>query len=185
MRKTSWRLALPLLLLLLALAGCGGARGSDSGSGGSGGGTAPGPAAGGSGLGKRGGSPAPAAAPPAAAQDTGFGFAYGTYGLRVPGAAYETPIAGTDQSKLTVSTGTRTASTLTLNPDGTYIWNSAWDGKVIKGSWQKTGKSDYPILLAHGQEGKDWHLAKGDGAGKGEILLWDGNYMSYVGDRAR
>ncbi len=157
--RISWRLAAVLLTLILALAGCGGSSDSSQ--------------------------PAPAAAQPPAAQDTGFGFTYGTYGLRVPGAVYQTPIAGTDQSKLTVSTGTQTASTLTLNPDGTYVWNSAWDGKVIKGKWQKTGKADYPILLPQGQEGKDWRLAKGDGSGKGEILLWDGNYMSYVGDRLK
>ena len=157
--RISWRLAAVLLTLILALAGCGGSSDSSQ--------------------------PAPAAAQPPAAQATGFGFTYGTYGLRVPGAVYQTPIAGTDQSKLTVSTGTQTASTLTLNPDGTYVWNSAWDGKVIKGKWQKTGKADYPILLPQGQEGKDWRLAKGDGSGKGEILLWDGNYMSYVGDRLK
>lgn len=110
-----------------------------------------------------------------------FGFAWGSYSLRVPGAAYVTAGEG-NTDKLVVSSGVKTVSKLTLHKDGTYVWDSAWDGKVYKGTWQKQDDEAYPILLLKGQEGKDWNLGPGEGAGKGEILLFDGVYMSYAGD---
>lgn len=131
-------------------------------------------------------APAPQPAAPTSQShtytDSGFGFAYGLYGLYVPGAAYVTPNPGTDTETLTTSSGVKTDSTLQLNADGTYVWNSAWDGRIIKGSWEKTGDSDYPILVRAGQEGKDWKLGKGDNS---EIILWDGDAMTYSGDRAK
>lgn len=131
------------------------------------------------------GASSTAAPKPPTPQDSGFGFAYGQYSLRVPGVAYQTTDAATNQNKQVVSSGAQTASTITINSDGTYVWNSVWDGKVIKGNWQKTGAKDYPIIVPKGQEGKDWKLGKQDGSGKGDIILWDGNSMHYVGDLAK
>lgn len=129
-------------------------------------------------------SPAPAPSAPAssapASQDSEFGFKYGLYSLRVPGAAYETQVAP-DKAQLTVSSGTQTASTLTLKADGTYEWNSAWDGKVYRGKWEKVS-GEYPVLIRKAQEGKDWMIARGEGAGKGDLIVWDGSSMHYVGD---
>jgi hypothetical protein len=47
-----------------------------------------------------------------------------------------------------------TGSWLQLNADGTYVWDSKWDGEVIHGTWEPFNTSS--IILYDGQEGRDW-----------------------------
>jgi hypothetical protein len=125
----------------------------------------------------------PAVQAKAEVEMSAYGFAWGTYTLRLSDAAYTTDDGMT--RKTLVSTGARTDGKLTLRKDGAYVWESAWDDKVYNGTWEKTGDKDYPILLLKGQGAKDWKLGRGDGNGKGEIILFDGKSMSYVGDLAK
>ena len=61
-----------------------------------------------------------------------------------------------------------------INPDGTYIWNSSWDEKIITGKWSNSGNSEYPITLLNAQEGRSWSVGKSSDA-KADITVWDGN----------
>lgn len=122
-----------------------------------------------------GGSPAKSSA--GAAQASGMGFEFNvTYGLAVPGVAY-TEAAGGDKVRYVVSSGVKTQSTVVIKPDGAYVWDSKWDGKVIKGNWEKTGDSGYPIVLKNAQEGKNWQVGPDSrkGAKPETILVWDGS----------
>ena len=92
-----------------------------------------------------------------------------TFLMAVPGAVVDTPATGTQVTPGALSGG------LTVNSDGTYIWNSTWEGKVLKGSWKATGDPGYPILLLNGEDGHDWKLGKSISStwGGGDIVIWD------------
>ncbi len=98
-------------------------------------------------------------------------YALKTFILWVPGTSYVIPNFDAHTSTLYTSTGTLPKSTITINKDGTYIWNSAYDGKIIVGKWTKNDDNSLNILL--GQEGKTWRLAKGGGQYE-DIFLMDG-----------
>lgn len=108
-------------------------------------------------------------------QESPYGFPWGEYGLGIPGVAYE--IDQGDKIVQVTASGRQTASTLRLNPDGTYVWNSQWDGKTYKGTYQK-GSGDYPILIPGAQEGKTWHVGKEK---DGNIYVYDGSSIYYIG----
>lgn len=97
--------------------------------------------------------------------------------IRVPGAAY-TQSDGS-ATYLYVSSGTMTASSLLINPDGTYAWNSQWDGKLIRGTWVKDNGE---IVLQKAQEGKDWRVGKSNQGG--DVLIYTSSTW-YIADRAR
>ncbi|HWI52628.1 MAG TPA: zinc ribbon domain-containing protein [Symbiobacteriaceae bacterium] len=98
--------------------------------------------------------------------------------LRIPGVAYVSDNGYTVTHYL--STGAVTTSSLLIKADGTYAWNSQWDGKVIQGTWAKDGND---LVLKKGQEGKDWRVSKSTNNG-GDITIWDGNIW-YIADRAK
>lgn len=126
-------------------------------------------------------SPKASAGQPAAAsrQESPYGFSWGEYGLGIPGASYQ--LDNGDTVTQVTSSGQQTASTLKLNADGTYVWNSQWDGKTYKGQWQK-GSGDYPIVIPGAQEGKTWHIGKEK---DGNIYVYDGNSIYYIGKWVR
>lgn len=98
-----------------------------------------------------------------------------TYHLWVPGTSYTIPDYSNQELILKTSSGTGILpGGVSINADETYIWNSNWDGKTIKGKWKNTGDKDYPILLLQAQEGKDWKVGKAPGKGV-DIILWDGS----------
>jgi hypothetical protein len=171
--KSATRLLVLFLLLGVLLSGCsGGGKASDQASNASGGqgsqsDGAPAPAAGGNTA-----SVTPQASP--------YGFAWGEYGLGIPGVSYQ--IDQGNQIIQVSSTGAQTASTLKLNQDGTYVWNSQWDGKVYKGNWQK-GDSSYPVVIPKAQEGKTWKVGKDDKSDG--LYVWDGNSIYYIGKWVR
>lgn len=99
--------------------------------------------------------------------------------IRVPGVAY-TQQAG-DTLNLYVSSGAMTTSSLLINPDGTYAWNSQWDGKIITGTWTKDGAD---INLLKGQEGKNWRVTKSTETTGGDVVIMDGSIW-YIADRAK
>lgn len=109
---------------------------------------------------------------PASTTASGSEYAFKTFILWVPGAVYSTTNYNSGTNTLYVSPGTVPKSTLTVNKDGTYIWNSAYDEKVIKGSW--TTGSDGSLNLIKGQEGKTWELVKSTGKTE-DIFVMDGS----------
>ena len=102
---------------------------------------------------------------------TPIDYALKTFVLWVPGTSYVISNFDTNTSTLYTSTGTLPKSTITISRDGTYTWNSAWDGKIITGKWTKNNDNSLNILF--GQEGKTWLLAKGGGKNE-DIFLMDG-----------
>jgi hypothetical protein len=100
------------------------------------------------------------------------GSYFGLYQYWVPGASYTTPDYTNNQLVIHNSSGTGVLpGGIRINGDGTFIWNSSWDGKVIRGKWRKTGDGGYPIEMINAQEGKNWKVGKGD---DGNIIIWDG-----------
>lgn len=100
---------------------------------------------------------------------------FGLYQYWVPGTSYTVPDYSNRQLVLHNSTGTGVLpGGIKINSDGTYVWNSSWDGKVIKGYWKKTGDSDYPIELENAQQGRDWKIGKSNDKGA-DIVIWDGS----------
>lgn len=100
---------------------------------------------------------------------------FGLYQYWVPGTAYTVPDYSNHQLVLHNSTGTGVLpGGIRINSNGTYIWNSSWDGKVIKGNWRKTGDKDYPIELLKAQEGKTWKVGKSKDKGA-DIYVWNGS----------
>lgn len=98
---------------------------------------------------------------------------FGLYQYWVPGTSYTTADYTNNQLVIHNSAGTGVLpGGIKINSDGTYIWNSSWDGKVIKGKWRKTGDAGYPIEMLNAQEGKNWRVGKGD---NGTIIIWDGS----------
>ncbi|TBL72639.1 stalk domain-containing protein [Paenibacillus thalictri] len=84
-----------------------------------------------------------------------------------------------------LSPGAATASVLSIRADGTYSWtNNVMDGADLAGTWEASHYSEYPIVLHHGESGKDWYLgASGQGTwGGGDVILWDRSALSYNGD---
>lgn len=110
-------------------------------------------------------------------QDASFFFR--TFGLAVPGVAYSWDNLATQTRTNVVAAGTTTKSTIRIDPEGTYVWNSAWDGRVIQGRWVSHRDG---ILLQHGQEKKDWVMGRlPNPSGTAVVYLYDGNYMTYHG----
>lgn len=104
---------------------------------------------------------------------------FGTFGLAVPGVAYSWDNHATQTRTNVVAAGTLTKSSLRVNPDGTYEWNSAWDGRLIRGRWVSHRDG---ILLQNGQEKKDWVMGRlPNPSGAAVVYLYDGNYMTYHG----
>ncbi|HJV37915.1 MAG TPA: hypothetical protein VJ528_03670 [Geothrix sp.] len=104
---------------------------------------------------------------------------FGTFGLAVPGVAYSWDNHATQTRTNVVAAGTLTKSSLRVNPDGTYEWNSAWDGRLIRGRWISHRDG---ILLQGGQEKKDWVMGRlPNPSGSAVVYLYDGNYMTYHG----
>lgn len=99
-------------------------------------------------------------------------YAFRTFILWVPGTSYSFDNYAAGTRTLYTSTGTLPKSALTINKDGTYVWNSAWDGKIIKGKWKNNNNGT--ISLLKGQEGKTWTLSKGGGKYE-DIFLMDGS----------
>lgn len=121
--------------------------------------------------------PAPRREAPAAAPAPSIFF--GTFGLAVPGVAYSWDNHATQTRTNVVAAGTLTKSSLRVNPDGTYEWNSAWDGRLIRGRWVSHRDG---ILLQNGQEKKDWVMGRLPGpSGAAVVYLYDGNGMTYHG----
>ena len=93
--------------------------------------------------------------------------------------AYTTDNYAANTRTVTVAPGAVTRSAVRVNADGTYVWNSAWDGKVIQGRWRKDGGG---IVLLKGQGGRDWKMDRmARPAGKAEVTLWDQNSIWYNG----
>ncbi|HEX2976638.1 MAG TPA: hypothetical protein VHO68_11945 [Bacteroidales bacterium] len=108
----------------------------------------------------------------AASEQVSSGY-FGLYQYWVPGTSYTTADYSNYQLVIHNSSGTGVLpGGIKINSDGTYVWNSSWDGKVIKGKWRKTGDTGYPIELVNAQEGKNWRVGKGD---NGTIIIWDGS----------
>jgi hypothetical protein len=102
------------------------------------------------------------------------GFA-GLYQYWVPGTSSTVPDYNNQQVVIHNSTGTGVLpGGIKINPDQTYVWNSSWDEKVIKGRWRKTADSDYPIELENAQGGKNWRIGKSKEKGV-DIVIWDGS----------
>lgn len=101
-----------------------------------------------------------------------YAFAFKTFILWVPGTSYSVDNFDRQTSTIYTSAGTLPESTITISPDGTYIWNSKWDGKTIHGNWSISG--DGSLSLLRGQEGKTWTVQRGGGKNE-DIFLLDGH----------
>lgn len=119
----------------------------------------------------------PAPTPPASGDGSSFVGLYGK--IRVPGAAYT--VETLYSTTLYTSAGALTTGALAINADGTYAWNSSWDGRLITGQWVVAGEN---IKLLHAQEGKDWTVMKSNRSTGGDIVIWDG-FTWYIADRAQ
>lgn len=93
-----------------------------------------------------------------------------TYKIFVP-SSYAT-VETYDSYITKTSAGARNGS-VTIKSDGTYIWNSLVDGKVIKGKWTKSKDIAYPLILLKGEQGHDWKVGESVHSGA-DIVLWDG-----------
>jgi flagellar basal body-associated protein FliL len=109
-------------------------------------------------------------------------FYFDTFQLAVPGVSYTQENSSSNTSTTYTSTGVQSGA-IKINSDGTYIWNSTWDGKIINGNWQESGDSAYPIRILQGEEGKDWLLGKSDQSGS-DIYLLNGSIWK-VGVRVK
>ena len=112
-------------------------------------------------------------------QEQLLGYAFHTFILWVPGVSYTVDDYNANTRTLYTSPGSVPKSTITLKRNGTYVWNSKWDEKVITGNW--TGNPDGVINILNGQEGKDWTLQKNDQAETSGIYLGDGS-IYYEGE---
>lgn len=102
-------------------------------------------------------------------------YFFGLYQYWVPGTSYTTADYTNQQIVIHNSSGTGVLpGGISINKDKTYIWNSSWDEKIIKGTWRATGDQEYPIELVKAQEGKNWKVGKSRDKGT-EIVIWDGN----------
>ncbi len=67
---------------------------------------------------------------------------------------------------------------LHINSDGSYYWEAY--GEQRKGRWEKTGKSDYPVVLKNAIQNRDWYVGQHNN-GKNAIFIWDHDATSYTG----
>jgi hypothetical protein len=112
------------------------------------------------------------------------GISFGTYQYWVPGASAAIPDYTNHQLVITTSAGTGVLpGGIQISSDKTYIWNSSWDKKVIKGTWKATGDPGYPIVLIKAQEGKNWKIGKSKNK-NAEITIWDG-FTWYNGKKVK
>lgn len=108
----------------------------------------------------------------------------GLFQYWVPGTSYTVPDYTNQQLVIHNSAGSGVLpGGIKINADGTYIWNSSWDEKVIKGNWRATTDQDYPLELIQAQEGKDWKVGKTAGD-PSTITLWNGSIW-YTGKKIR
>lgn len=100
---------------------------------------------------------------------------FGLFQLVVPGAVNEVPV-GLDAVMYKANPGALSGA-IAIYSDGTYIWNSTWDDKIITGKWERSGDSGYPIRILDGESGKDWMCGKSGPNvwGGGDIVIWDGS----------
>lgn len=94
-----------------------------------------------------------------------------TYKIYVPSS---TATLETETTYITTTSPGALNGSVTILPDGTYVWNSLVNGKIIKGKWAMTNDIAYPIVLLKGEMGGDWKIGESvhnDGA---DIYLWDG-----------
>jgi hypothetical protein len=100
-----------------------------------------------------------------------------TFGLAIPGVAYTTDNFATNTRTVTVAAGAVTKSTVRIDPEGSYVWNSSWDGKVIRGQWRREGSA---IILLNAQSGLNWRMqTMAQSQGKATVTLWDQNSIWY------
>ena len=104
-------------------------------------------------------------------------YFFHTFDMNVSGAAYLTEDYANNTATLHTSAGALSGG-LTINGNGTYVWNSTWEGRVIQGNWEETDDPDYPIVLLKGEDGRDWKVAKD---GERDIIIWDQNSISKNG----
>lgn len=79
---------------------------------------------------------------------------------------------GNGLSTLNISSGA-VAGSFTINSNGTWDWNSSWDGKMLHGQWVRSKDSSYPITILKGEEGHDWYITAGTKQSKSDIIAWD------------
>ena len=109
---------------------------------------------------------------------------FGLYQYWVPGTSYTTPDYANNQLVIHNSAGTGVLpGGIKINIDGTYVWNSSWDGKIIQGNWRTTGDGGYPVELLNAQEGKNWRIGKTTGD-PSTITIWDGSTW-YHGEKIK
>lgn len=102
-------------------------------------------------------------------------YFFGLFEYWVPGVSYTTHDYTNQQIVIHNSAGTGVLpGGILINKDNTYIWNSSWDEKIIKGIWRATGDQEYPIELLQAQEGKNWKVGKSNDIGT-EIFIWNGS----------
>ncbi|HAL83651.1 MAG TPA: hypothetical protein DCO83_16605 [Mucilaginibacter sp.] len=120
----------------------------------------------------------------AAQSNSDLSYFIGTYQIWVPGTSYTTPDYSNNQLIIHNSAGTGLfPGGIKINANGTYIWNSSWDKKIIRGKWRTTNNKNYPIELVKAQEGKDWKTGSSNTAGV-SIIIWDG-YTWYNGKKIK
>ncbi|MCJ0743076.1 hypothetical protein [Pedobacter montanisoli] len=101
---------------------------------------------------------------------------YGIYYYWVPGTSFIVPDYSRQQNVIHNSAGTGVLpGSIKINADGTYIWNSSWDQKIIKGKWRLTGDKDYPIEMINAQEKKNWKVGLHDRPKEADLYIKDGN----------
>lgn len=111
-------------------------------------------------------------------------YFFGLYNYWVPGTSYTVPDYTNKIEVLRTSAGTGVLpGSIRIDANGSYTWNSSWDGKIIKGSWRLTGDSDYPIELMKAQEGKNWKIGKSNDENVA-IIVWNGSTW-YNGKRIK
>ncbi|TZF83878.1 hypothetical protein FW774_10485 [Pedobacter sp. BS3] len=123
---------------------------------------------------------------PASSKVTGnLNVFFGTYYYWVPGTSYVVPDYSRKQEVIHTSAGTGVLpGSIRINADGTYVWNSSWDQKIIKGKWQQTGDKDYPIEMIHAQEQKNWQVGLHDRPKEADIYIKDGSTW-YCGKKVK
>lgn len=103
--------------------------------------------------------------------DADLSYFFGTWSLWTPGG-YNSFNPGAQY------TSGADDGTITINSDGTYVWNSVMDGEIT-GVWKKTGKSTEMILVA-AEGGKDWAAVK---EADGKIRVWRYPGLQHVGTK--
>ena len=106
---------------------------------------------------------------------TSLDYFFGLYQYWVQGTSYVTANYSNQQLVIHNSAGTGVLpGGINILPNNTYIWNSSWDKKIIRGTWRTTGDQGWPIELTNAQEGRNWKVGKSKDSGT-DIYVWDGN----------